>query len=193
LSRLATAFVLGYHGCERSIAVEAIKGRIDLLQSDKSYDWLGPGAYFWESDPQRALEWAQSRDYSEPAVLGAVIDLRNCLDLLNREDIEVVRSAHSSFMKARQKAGLPMPQNKPAKSGRIEDRVIRMLDCAVLRHLHEIIERRGLEPYDTVRAMFREGGELYEGSGFHEQTHTQIAVRNPECILGLFWPRPYPA
>lgn len=193
MSRLATAFVLGYHGCERSTAERAVQGEIDLLQSDKSYDWLGPGAYFWESDPQRALEWARARDHADPAVVGAVIDLRNCLDLLNREDIELVRSAYTSFMATRQKAGLPMPVNKPAASGHAEDRVIRLLDCAVLRHLHEIIERRGLEPYDTVRGMFREGGELYEGSGFHERTHTQIAVRNHECILGLFWPRPYPA
>jgi hypothetical protein len=192
LSRLATAFVLGYHGCERSVAEKAVDGEIDLLQSDKSYDWLGPGAYFWESDPQRAWEWSKSRNYREPAVVGAVIDLRNCLDLLNREDIEIVRSAHASFMRARQKAGLPIPENKPAASGREEDRVIRLLDCAVLRHLHEIIDRRGLEAYDTVRAMFREGGELYAGSGFHEQTHTQVAVRNSDCILGLFWPRPYP-
>lgn len=193
MSRLATAFVLGYHGCEVSTAREAIQGRIEFLKSETSYDWLGPGSYFWESDPLRALEWAQARGYAEPAVIGAVIDLRNCLDLLNREDIELVRLAHESFMKARQKAGLPMPENKPARSGRSEDRVIRLLDCAVLRHLHEIIERAELEPYDTVRAMFREGGELYEGSGFHEQTHTQVAVRTPECVLGLFWPRPYPA
>jgi len=59
LSRLATSFVLGYHGCDQGIADRAVRGEIDISQSDRDFDWLGPGAYFWESDPKRALEWAQ--------------------------------------------------------------------------------------------------------------------------------------
>ena len=77
MSRLATSFVLGYHGCEHSIGVRAVNGEIDLLHSRRNYDWLGPGAYFWESDPHRALEWAQERvkegRYRRAAVVGAVI------------------------------------------------------------------------------------------------------------------------
>jgi hypothetical protein len=85
LSRLATSFVLGYHGCEYGVATKAIAGETSILQSKRDFDWLGPGAYFWESDPQRAMEWAHWKasrgDYSRPAVIGAVIDLRHCLDL----------------------------------------------------------------------------------------------------------------
>ena len=58
MSRLATSFVLGYHGCDEDIGREAIRGDTALIQSDKDYDWLGPGAYFRESDPKRAWEWA---------------------------------------------------------------------------------------------------------------------------------------
>ena len=104
MSRLATSFVSGYHGCDRATAIRAVSGDISLLQSNRDYDWLGPGAYFWESDPQRAYEWAQWKvdrgDYSEAAVVGAVIDLRHCLDLVSREDLELVKAAHSSFRRS---------------------------------------------------------------------------------------------
>lgn len=198
MSRLATSFVLGYHGCDRATAIRAVSGDISLLQSNRDYDWLGPGAYFWEADPQRAYEWAQWKvergDYSEAAVVGAVIDLRHCLDLVSREDLELVKAAHSSFRRVRERAGLPMPENKSVKGQPDADRVLRFLDCAVLRHLHSVLdgqpaEQRAIEPFDTVRGMFTEGGSLYAGSGFHQKSHVQIAVRSDDCIKGLFHPR----
>ena len=201
MSRLATSFVLGYHGCDRSVADKAISGDIDILQSERDFDWLGPGAYFWESDPQRALEWAQWKaqrgDYRNPAVVGAVIDLRNCLDLVSRDDLELLRAAHESFIRVQKQSGLPIPQNKSAPGQPNADRVLRFLDCAVLKHLHAILDgqdadNRIIEPFDTVRGMFTEGGRLYAGSGFRKQSHVQIAVRRTECIRGIFAPRPYP-
>jgi hypothetical protein len=36
--------------------------------------------------------------------------------------------------------------------------------------------------------MFIEGGVVYEGAGFHEKTHVQIAIRTPEMIKGYFRP-----
>ena len=44
------------------------------------------------------------------------------------------------------------------------------------------------KPYDTVRCGFTEGPPAYEGGGIQCQTHVQIAVRNPACILGVFRP-----
>lgn len=193
MSRLNTAFVLGFHGCDAAIARKAIDGEIDLLHSDENYDWLGPGAYFWERDPQRALEWAEGKvrqgDFAEAAVIGAVIDLRNCLDLTNRKDIKILQLAHQSFIETQQKGDLPIPVNKSAPGGADQDRSLRFLDCAVFRHLHSMMQRRGFDSFDTVRGTFPEGGEAYEGAGFQQYTHTQIAVRNNECILGIFWPR----
>lgn len=198
MSRLATSFVLGYHGCERSVAVRAVNGEIDLLQSKRDFDWLGPGAYFWESDPQRAREWAQWKadkgDYANPAVVGAVIDLRNCLDLVSREDLDLVWAAHRSFLRVQMRAGLPVPRNRSARGQPDADRVLRFLDCAVLRHLHSILdaqptEDRQIEPFDTVRGMFTEGRRVYPGSGFRQKNHVQIAVRSNSCIRGLFIPR----
>jgi len=174
------------------VAERALRGEIDLLQSDRDYDWLGPGAYFWESDPLRALEWASAKGFKAPAVIGAVIDLRNCLDLVAREDLEVLRAAHSRYLVWQSEAGLPIPQNQPAPSRADPDNVLRFLDCAVIRFLHGMLGEQGRTPFDTVRGLFTEGDALYPGSGFKNQSHTQVAVRSPACILGIFKPIPYP-
>lgn len=197
MSRLATSFVLGYHGCDAAIARQAVLEGVSILQSDKDYDWLGPGAYFWEADPVRALEWARWKvsrgEYANASVVGAVIDLRNCFDLVSREDLEIFRSAHASFSKLRALSGLSMPENKNPKGTKNKDRVLRYLDCAVFRHLHELIEqqkskRPALQPFDTVRGMFVEGGPVFPGSGIYRKSHVQIAVRNMDCVKGLFFP-----
>jgi len=95
VSRLATSFVLGYHGCDKKVGEKALTGNDELIHSDKKFDWLGPGSYFWESDPQRAMEWAEWKrdrgDYKEPFVIGAAIDLGNCLDLTSRDSLELLR------------------------------------------------------------------------------------------------------
>lgn len=198
MSRLATSFVLGYHGCDRSVATKAVLDGSEILQSNRDYDWLGPGAYFWESDPARALEWAKWKasvnHYKDPVVIGAVIDLRNCLDLVAREDIELLREAHASFVKVQTTANLPIPKNGSPKGAKDKDRILRYLDCAVLKHLHGIIETlsegdSSIEPFDTVRGMFVEGGKAYTGSGIYRKSHVQIAVRNAACIKGVFFAR----
>lgn len=193
MSRLITSFVLGYHGCDLDVAERAIAGEYDLITSDKRFDWLGPGAYFWESDPQRAAEWARAKmdrkAYTKGAVVGAVIDLRNSLDLTTREDLEVLKAAHASFIKHQVKADLPIPENKKAPGRPDDERSLRFLDCAVIKHLHAMLGGSKVEAYDTVRGMFTEGDALYPGGAFRERTHVQIAVRDPACVLGLFWPR----
>jgi hypothetical protein len=201
VSRLATSFVLGYHGCDREIGLRAINGEIALIQSHQSYDWLGPGAYFWESDPRRALEWAQekakrNRDF-DPFVIGAVIDLRHCLDLLSREDLEILRAAYHSLQSLHERMKLPMPENVGVKGRPAADRPLRYLDCEVVNHLHALMEQQqgdgATPPYDSARGLFTEGEALFPGSGFMSRTHVQIAIRNMDCIKGLFLPRPYPS
>lgn len=77
MSRQATSFVLGYHGCDLSVAKRIVLGNETLQHSQNDYDWLGHGIYFWESDPKRAWEWAINNRSKNPGVLGAVIDLGN--------------------------------------------------------------------------------------------------------------------
>jgi hypothetical protein len=199
LSRQATSFVLGYHGCERDVGLQALAGRTQILQSDRDFDWLGPGAYFWEGDPRRALEWAKDKPgkaYAEPFVVGPIIDLGNCLDLTYRENMPFLHMAHRALEENLAASGTPMPVNRNPKdtSG---DKALRKLDCAVIRQLHRIIERQpdgGLPglgqvlPFDSVRGMFREGQPVYPGGEFFEKSHTQIAVRSSFRIKGVFLP-----
>ncbi|TRD10490.1 hypothetical protein FGU71_00460 [Erythrobacter insulae] len=192
MARLATSFILGYHGCDSTVAARVIAGEMPLLKSDRDWDWLGPGAYFWEADPQRAMEfaeWKQERgEIDNPAVIGAVIDLRECLDLTNRDDIELVAAAYASFHSLNQASDLPLPQNQNAPSDPFENLLLRYLDCAVFRHLHRLIEDTSIEKIDTVRGMFEEGGTAFPGSAIKAKTHTQIAVRTDDCIKGIFYP-----
>lgn len=197
MSRLTTSFVLGYHGCDTEIAHRIVNGGERLLWSERDYDWLGSGSYFWESDPERAMEWAETRiarsGRGSPAVVGAAIDLGNCLDLSSRTNIRLLQQTHAILAVQSKEAGRPLPANKGVGSGD-GDRRLRFLDCAVINQLHLAIESvppdtRTIEPFDTVRGMFTEGPPAYGGCGFTERAHTQIAVRNPDCIKGVFFVR----
>lgn len=105
----ASAFVLGYHGCNRAVGEKVLAGKEHLRASDNDYDWLGSGIYFWENSARRALEWAnfvkvnpkftRSR-ITDPFVVGAIIDLGNCLDLLEAESIATVEQGHLDLLKA---------------------------------------------------------------------------------------------
>lgn len=207
MSKSPTAFVLGYHGCDREVGERLLLGG-DFVASEQDFDWLGPGVYFWENDAQRALEWAVEKRkrgaYKEPFVVGAVIDLSNCLDLTIRENLDLLAVAYETFRAANEKAGLTMPENRDPAGVTSGDNLLRFLDCAVIRHLHEniaqeaaeILAKKGtpaIEPFTTVRGVFFEGGPAYPSGGFYAKTHTQIAAYDPRSIAGVFRPRPYPS
>ena len=184
--------VLGYHGCDIGTA-HALLGGSAFQASKRDYDWLGTGIYFWESDVVRAFQWASDprRRFSNPSVVGAVIELGHCLDLITQPGIQAVRVAYDQFIKTAQKTQVPIPENVDPAAAPQGDRVIRRLDCAVMNYLFEIsdIARQAdprLLPHDTVRALFPEGNELYPGAGFMDKTHVQICVRSPRRILGVF-------
>lgn len=190
MGRLHTSFVLGYHGCERAVGGAVLAGDCELNASEQRYDWLGPGIYFWEADPRRAWEWAlwkQSRgDYRNPFVIGAIIDLGLCLDLMARESLELLTVAYASLKATHDSDPTlgALPTNRSAHS-RDEDMLLRFLDCAVIRRLHAAMDDVG-EPFETVRGLFTEGGPIFPGSGFHAKTHVQIAVRFQRNIKGYF-------
>ena len=180
MSRLQPSFVLGYHGCDGEVG-ERILGGETMVASVERYDWLGGGVYFWESDPIRAREWAEWKvgkgDYRTAFVVGAVIDLGNCLDATTRDGAEAIEVAYASLIDASTTAGSPIPKNVKAK---------RYLDCAVINHLHKLVLDSGEPLYDTVRGLFPQGDRIYLTSGFWRQTHIQIAVANPGNIKGTF-------
>jgi hypothetical protein len=185
--RLSSSFILGYHGCQRAVGERLIAGE-PFTPSDNDYDWLGPGIYFWESNPRRALEWAEllhRRKHgsapSEPFVVGAAVDLGLCLDLLTSNGIAAVRAAYKDFEEGLIFSHSPQPRNTGSA-----DLLLRRLDCAVLRHLHAIRKAGGQFPFDTIRGVFIEGDSIYLNSGFREKTHIQICVCNPDAVKGVF-------
>jgi hypothetical protein len=183
------SFILGFHGCDESVGEDILHNKEPhLLMSEKEYDWLGSGIYFWEGSVARAWEWAEDRKASgvikTPFVLGAIIDLGHCLDLFDRGAVEWVKLAHDTLEASLAEAGQPMPRNK----GPTPDRKARTLDCAVMNSLHKLRERQGLAPYQSIRGPFLEGDPIYEGAGFRSHTHIQIAVRDTSCIKGYFRP-----
>ena len=182
-------YVLGYHGCDSALARSVASGRRDLQSSENDFDWLGHGRYFWEESPRRAIEWAtaesrrRNSQIKNPGVLGAVIDLGNCLNLIDADFIELVRKAHSRLLEIAKDAGQTLPRNAGKDFG------ARRLDCAVFEALHQFRIDEGLPAFETVRAFFIEGKPIYRGAGLRHLDHIQICVREPKQILGYFLPR----
>ena len=190
-----TGLVLGFHGCDETTCNRVINGG-NLKPSKNDYDWLGNGMYFWETDPIRAMEWAEqaakrpSSSVKNPAVIGAVIDLGNCLDLTNRKSQPFLRLGYEKLQEYCLKNGVEMPRNDNV--GNNKDELLRRLDCAVIQMIHATIQleqNSGIMPFDSVRGMFVEGGPAYKGAGIMEKTHTQLCIVNPNCIKGYFLPR----
>jgi hypothetical protein len=186
LNPASTSFVLGYHGCDRKVAERVLSGREPLEPSHNDYDWLGDGIYFWEHNARRAYDYAAelrkrpknpTHNVNEPAVVGAIIDLGLCLNLLDSRFIELVRAAYEGLTRVSRDAGTEMPRNSVGR-----DLLVRKLDCAVIRFLHATREEEEKEPFDTVRAAFLEGERLYRNSGFAAKNHIQLCVRNPACV-----------
>jgi hypothetical protein len=194
------SFLLGFHGCDRSLAESLFSGATeDLKPSQNDYDWLGAGAYFWENDPVRALSWAESMKgrprrsgpvITNPAVIGAVIDPGHCLNFLEQSAVRLARVHHDLLIEECRAQGRPLPTNtNPPFMAGSPDKIYRRLDRAVVESIHRSVADNGLRAFDTVRAVFLEGQALYPDAGFLERTHIQLCVRNPRCILGYFRPR----
>lgn len=183
--------IIGFHGCDQSICDIIVSGQTMLKASRNNYDWLGHGIYFWENNYERAHEFAINPPgkgkIQNPAVLGAVIDLQHCLDLLDKKYLCLLRDSYIDLISHFKNHGMKLPLNRIINDSK--DLLIRELDCAVIENLHKTINQRQLQQFDSVRGVFIEGQELYPGAGFNEKNHIQICIRNPNCIKGLFVPR----
>lgn len=183
---VSRSLVVGYHGCDLGVARRVVSLEDSLRPSENPWDWLGHGYYFWEDSPERAKKWAESEceqpgsKIKHPAVIGAIIDLGNCLNLADAEALKQVKVAHAQYSGLYELLGIEQAKNK----GR--DLRARYLDCAVIEWLHQLRAEESKPAYDTVRGFFIEGRELYKGAGFRELDHIQICVRSPKQIIGFF-------
>lgn len=183
-------FVLGFHGCDLSVYEKVIQGQAILKQSNNDYDWLGHGVYFWESNPQRANEFAgelkERGKIKSIAVIGAIIDLGYCLNLIDTKSLKIVKATYEMMKLLFESIGKSMPENRNISKN--TDLLLRNLDCAVIESLHQYRKINNEREFDTIRGLFLEGEPLYPNAGFNEKNHIQICVRNPNCIKGYFKP-----
>lgn len=166
--------VFGFHGCERAVAEKVLSGSEHLKPSRNDYDWIGSGIYFWENAPERAFKWAVDAKKKEPAVIGAVIQVGSCLNLMDTSSNGILRKTYEA-LKAH---GSDFPSNK----GKLH-----RLDTLVINSAIGYAGGIGIS-FDAVRAAFIEGAPVFEGSEIMSDTHIQLCVRNPSCILSYFRP-----
>jgi len=190
--------VVGYHGTGLTGALRIINRVEGFRWSERDYDWLGRGIYFWEYAPKQALNFAkirqrqyrkkknktpeESRRATEPlAVVACMIRLGFCLDLTEPVNVEYLAEIFDSYKKSMELAGAALPKNT---------RKYRKLDCAVFEYAYKVIEDS--EPnskVDTARGIYipTDGGKrVWDGSWISRDTHIQLCVRNPGSLLGAW-------
>lgn len=183
--------IIAYHGCLKQRFTDALLDGVAPPPSTEKYDWLGSGIYFWEHGPERALEWAEGKAKREgkprkdARVLGAIIQLGECMDLLDRKATGLLAQAYPAFVDSLP-AGTPLPRNQTASDS--DDLLLRYLDRAVLEFTIKMLEDATGRRVQTVRGAFWEGGPVFEGAGVQLMSHVQVAVRDTSCIVGYFRP-----
>jgi hypothetical protein len=111
------SFVYGFHGIDRDAAIRILNQEDDFRHSNNSYDWLGNGIYFWENNYQRAIQYAledserANSSIKTPFVLGAVLDLGNCLDLLDQKHIDYLSIVFDVLEQYLERENKPFPEN----------------------------------------------------------------------------------
>ncbi len=185
--------IIGFHGCDEQVRDNIVMNKVKFKKSDNTYDWLGHGMYFWEGNLDRAYQWAKENakkgKISKPSVLGAIIDLGKCFDLLDSKFLSVLKSVYNLYEKSFTiMGGKKMPTNELRKPG--DTTLKKNLDCAVIEMFHTLnAEAPDTEEFDTTRGVFWEGKQLYKNTDLREKNHIQVCVRNPNCVKGFFIPR----
>ena len=182
--------VIGFHSCDKAVGMRVLTGQDELLPSQNSWDWLGEGIYFWEQNPLRAVEYAvesgqrkqfNKKPINEPFVLGAIIDLGNCLNLTESGSLNILSASYDGLKALKALSSEPLPVNNSNN---------RALDCAVIEFLHQTRKLNMLSEFETVRCAFPEGKQSFPDSFISSRLHIQICVRNADCIKGFILPRP---
>ncbi|PLC48503.1 hypothetical protein CR159_17640 [Pollutimonas subterranea] len=184
--------LLAYHGCDAITRDDLVSGRLGALDhSQNEYDWLGPGTYFFEGDPQRAMNFAQAsadnpeslftqRPIVTPAVVGAVICVHGCLDMTTQAGLIEFDQVLQQLITA----GVPLASNDQ------DSPRLRRLNNQVFTALHGFRDEKAFEPYQMVRGAFAQGDPLGDRySGFSRDGHIQVAVRDPNIIMSWFLPK----
>jgi len=171
--------VVAYHGTT-AYQADRLVGGYPFKPSSNTDDWLGGGIYFWEYAPKQAWWWARKfKNFDKPAVVGAMIRLGNCLDLLDPENVQSLKGLHAAMMKKWQQTGAVIPQNGNQHKN---------LDCAILNHFYTLASD-ATRSIDTTRAVYvptESAKRAWKRSWIYEEAHIQICVRSPQNILAVW-------
>lgn len=190
MSDIKSGYIIGYHGCDREVGLRLVNGTDDLTLSTNKWDWLGEGMYFWEEDPARAIQYSEENASGKqknkvqakvPFVVGAIVNLGNCLNLVEVESVKILAEAYDGLKQLIEVSGEAMPVNKEGN---------RALDCAVINYIHQANKEKGLPAYDSIRCAFPEGAPAFAGSKITSLVHIQVCIRSVGQIKGYFLPRP---
>jgi hypothetical protein len=167
--------IIGYHGTDWPTADRLVRGK-DFALSENVDDWLGHGVYFWEYAPKQAWWWAKKyKRHEHPAVVGAMIRLGKCFDLLDSANVRELRKFHDVLLEQWRSVGKEIPENGNQH---------KKLDCAVLNAYYTF------QPsIDTCRAVYvptESKKRVWKRSWIYEETHIQICVRNLANVLAVW-------
>ena len=80
--------------------------------SDQDDEWFGKGIYFWEHAFKQAWWWARDhKKHDRPAVVGAVIRLGYCFDLVDPGNVTVLREYLDQMLADLAANGIKPPKN----------------------------------------------------------------------------------
>jgi hypothetical protein len=175
--------IIGFHGCDEAVCHSLINNPDNIKISQKPFDWLGHGMYFWENNYERALSWAlekqQQGRINEAAVIGAVIHLGNCCDFLDSKHTEMLEPHYFSMESFCKESGEPLPQNRDLVHDEYKDKLLRNLDCAVIEFMHREIDKR-LESDIHAKGFFLPRREVnyakWYGEKFRANTHSHTSA-----------------
>ena len=166
---------IGYHGTSAEAARRILSTGFEISRNE--YDWLGDGAYFFQDAPARALEWARERFGENAAVVGAEIDLGDCIDLLDIPWERVIQDGFWRYASHLASLGERLPVQTPGAH---------RLDRHVLNYAVDEITASGMR-VRSVRCAFPEGAPLFPGSALLSRSHVQIAIRDLAAVTRVWW------
>ena len=103
--------IVAFHGTTEAVADHLVDGG-PFTPSGNTDDWLGRGVYFWEYAPKQAWWWAKTfKKKSKPAVVGAMIRLGNCFDLLDPDNVQLLKRLYSGMLSKWKAEGNEGPSN----------------------------------------------------------------------------------
>lgn len=107
----------GFHALDKAKALDILTQKDQFKPSKNTYDWLGGGIYFWENSLSRAEDYSnvlkKRNKINDPFVLGAVLDLGNCLDLLDLDHVKLLGDTYEFLEAAFSMRSVDLPENSP--------------------------------------------------------------------------------